>query len=61
MRPRSTERQKEKWAAPHEIQNHFFIATEQNSLQPWRSPPSLPHLIGTKNVFLAHLYTSNAK
>jgi anion-transporting ArsA/GET3 family ATPase len=23
----------------------FFIATEQDSLQPWRSPPSLPHLI----------------
>jgi hypothetical protein len=27
----------------------FFIELKQESLQSWRSPPSLPLLIGTKN------------
>jgi hypothetical protein len=28
---------------------------------PRRSPPSLPRLIGMKNMFSAHFYTTNAK
>jgi hypothetical protein len=43
-------------------QKHDYIDVNQEfTADPWRSPPSLPHLIGNENVFLAHFYTTNVR
>jgi hypothetical protein len=43
-------------------QKHNYIdANQEFTTDPRRSPPSLPHLIGNENVFLAHFYTTNAR
>jgi hypothetical protein len=49
-------------AAQHRRQKHDYIdANQELTADPRRSSPSLPHLIGNKNVFLAHFYTTNAR
>jgi hypothetical protein len=45
----------------NEKQNFYSIKIKRDQLQSWSSPPSLPHLIGMKNIFLTHFYTTNAK
>jgi hypothetical protein len=43
-------------------QKHDYIdANQEFTADPWRSPPSLPHLIGNENVFLAHFYATDAR
>jgi hypothetical protein len=45
----------------NEKQNFYSIKIKRDQLQTWRSPPYLPHLIGIKNAFLTHFYTTNVK
>jgi hypothetical protein len=45
----------------NEKQNFYSIKIKRDQLQSRSLPPSLPHLIGMKNIFLAHFYTTNAK
>jgi hypothetical protein len=40
----------------------FPLRINKITYDPWRSPPSLPHLIiGIKNEFLAHFYSSECE
>jgi hypothetical protein len=45
----------------HDPKIKFSLRTNKSTTDPQRSPSSLPHLIGTKNYFLAHFYTRNVK